>query len=56
MEKKVIKPNVSPSFFYGPIIAHEFRGNGISKDRDKYRITFARTFLRNRFQTDFQIG
>ena len=44
MEKKVIKPNVSPSFFYGPIIAHEFRGNGISKDRDKYRIRFKLIF------------
>lgn len=44
MEKKIIKPNVSPSFFYGPIIAQEFRGNGISKDRDKYRIRFKLIF------------
>lgn len=37
------KPELNPTFFYGPIIFHEFNGD-ISKDKGKYRIRFTLTF------------
>lgn len=40
---KINKPDINPSFFYGPIISYQFRGD-IAKDRDKYRIRFTLTF------------
>lgn len=40
---KIKKPDINPTFFYGPIISYQFRGD-IAKDRDKYRIRFTLTF------------
>ena len=40
---KINKPDINPTFFYGPIISYQFRGD-IAKDRDKYRIRFTLTF------------
>lgn len=44
MEKQIIKPKVSPSFFYGSILSYNFRGSGISKNKNKYRIRFTLVF------------
>lgn len=41
--KKIVSPKVPASFFYGPIISHEFHG-GITKDKGKYRIRFTLHF------------
>lgn len=40
---KLEKPDINPSFFYGPIISYQFNGD-ISKDRGKYRIRFTLFF------------
>lgn len=41
--KKMLKPEINPTFFYGPIISYKFTGD-ISKDRGKYRFRFTLTF------------
>ena len=37
------KPELNPTFFYGPIISYEFHGD-ISKDKGKFRFRFTLTF------------
>lgn len=37
------EPDLNPSFFYGPIISHEFHGN-VSKDKKYYRFRYTLTF------------
>lgn len=37
------RPEINPTFFYGPVISYEFTGD-ITKDRDKYRIRFTLVF------------
>ena len=37
------KPDINPSFAYGPIISYELNGN-ISRDRNKYRFRYTLTF------------
>lgn len=37
------KPEINPTFFYGPVVSHKFHGN-ISKDKGKYRIRFSLYF------------
>lgn len=36
-------PEVSPYFYYGPVISYEFLGN-VSKDKGKYRFRYELTF------------
>ena len=40
---KIVRPDINPTFFYGPVISYHFNG-GISKDKGKYRIRFTLTF------------
>lgn len=39
----ISKPELNPTFFYGPIISYEFHGD-ISKDKGKFRFRFTLTF------------
>ena len=39
----IIKPDINPSFAYGPIISYQFNG-AISKDKGKYRFRYTLTF------------
>lgn len=40
---KIEKPELNPTFFYGPVISYEFNGN-ISKDKNHYRFRYSLTF------------
>lgn len=40
---KIEKPELNPTFFYGPVISYEFNGN-ISRDKNHYRFQYSLTF------------
>lgn len=40
---KIEKPELNPTFFYGPVISYEFNGN-ISRDKNHYRFRYSLTF------------
>ncbi len=40
---KIQKPDINPTFYYGPIISYKFNGD-ISKDKNKYRFRFTLYF------------
>lgn len=41
--KEIERPDINPTFFYGPILSYEFNG-GITKDKGKYRFRFTLFF------------